>query len=223
MNNLTKRILSAITLAPIVLYIIYIGGMAFNIMVAIAFAIMIWEWCRMTKASPRKWAWWISGLTYIGWACICLIFLASSIATTEKGYNFIIIFLIFITIWAVDIGAYIAGKTFGKHKIAPKISPNKTWEGLIGGMIGASIILTSFGKILPFNAIITLIIAGCVTAIVAQSGDFFESWVKRKFGVKDSSNIIPGHGGLLDRLDGLLAIMWGLSIYFLVMTLVVGR
>ena len=93
MNNLTKRILSAIILAPIVLYIIYIGGMAFNIMVGIAFAIMMWEWCRMTKTSPKKWIWWIGGLIYIGVACIALMAIPHEV---PQEY----ILIIFVTIWA---------------------------------------------------------------------------------------------------------------------------
>jgi phosphatidate cytidylyltransferase len=120
-----------------------------------------------------------------------------------------------------DVFAYFAGRSIGGPKIAPAISPSKTWAGLIGGMLGAAIFLmglgmvyytiagfSTVGEILSENraefAGIALI--GAVLAVVAQCGDFFESWLKRKAGVKDSSKLIPGHGGVFDRVDGLLPV-----------------
>jgi phosphatidate cytidylyltransferase len=105
-------------------------------------------------------------------------------------------------VWATDIGAYFAGRAIGGPKIAPSISPNKTWAGLFGGMAGA----LALGWALHIWAGLPqeLALAGPVLAIFAQSGDFFESWMKRRAGVKDSGSILPGHGGALDRLDGAL-------------------
>ncbi len=103
-------------------------------------------------------------------------------------------------VWATDIGAYFAGRAIGGPKIAPAISPNKTWAGLFGGMIGA----LALGWALHIWAGLPreLALFGPVLAVLAQAGDFFESWMKRRAGVKDSGSILPGHGGALDRLDG---------------------
>ena len=119
----------------------------------------------------------------------------------------------------VDTFAYGFGRTLGGPKIAPRISPSKTWAGLLGGIVGASTWLALFvygvarqvsgAATLGFEIaeIGTLIALGAVTAIAAQSGDFFESWLKRKAGVKDSSNLIPGHGGFFDRTDGIIPVV----------------
>jgi phosphatidate cytidylyltransferase len=104
------------------------------------------------------------------------------------------------SVWATDIGAYFAGRAIGGPKIAPRISPNKTWAGLFGGMIAALALglgLTKWAA-LP----IALALFSPILAVFAQAGDFFESWLKRRAGVKDSGTLLPGHGGLLDRLDG---------------------
>jgi len=105
---------------------------------------------------------------------------------------------------ATDVGAYIAGRSIGGPKLAPAISPNKTWAGLFGGMMAAAIISTVFASYLG-NALPEAIVLGGVLAIVAQMGDLLESWLKRQSGYKDSSSLIPGHGGVLDRMDGFLA------------------
>ncbi len=105
-------------------------------------------------------------------------------------------------VWATDIGAFFAGRNFGGPKVAPAISPNKTWSGLIGGMVAALLLgwaLASYYD-LPFQ----LAMASPGLALLAQVGDFFESWMKRRAGVKDSGTILPGHGGVLDRLDGVV-------------------
>jgi phosphatidate cytidylyltransferase len=117
---------------------------------------------------------------------------------------------------ATDTGAYAFGRTIGGPKIAPQISPSKTWAGLCGGMFAAAVwsvaIILFARQMLPSNLPVGEPLAlaaafGAVLAIVAQAGDFFESWLKRRAGLKDSSNLIPGHGGFLDRLDGLLPVM----------------
>ena len=109
-----------------------------------------------------------------------------------------------LAVWATDVGAYAAGRTIGGPKLAPRISPKKTWAGLIGGM--ASSALVGWGVAMAFGAqrpLLALAVGG-VLAVVAQAGDLFESAVKRRFNVKDSGHLIPGHGGILDRIDGLL-------------------
>ena len=107
-------------------------------------------------------------------------------------------------VWACDIGAYFTGRTLGGPKLAPVISPNKTWSGLIGGVTLASLVaaLLHFRFGLPLR----LTLATPALAVLAQGGDLYESWLKRRAGVKDSGNILPGHGGILDRLDGLVPV-----------------
>ena len=105
-------------------------------------------------------------------------------------------------VWATDIGAYFAGRGIGGPKIAPLISPNKTWAGLGGGMaasVGLGLILQKF-----FGLPTMLVLLSPLLTVFAQAGDFFESWMKRRAGVKDSGTLLPGHGGVLDRLDGLV-------------------
>jgi len=112
---------------------------------------------------------------------------------------------LFASVWATDIGAYVAGRSIGGVKLAPRVSPNKTWAGLIGGMVSAAI--AGFIVALLFDAsrpLIALPVAAAL-AFTAQMGDLFESALKRRAGVKDSSTAIPGHGGVLDRIDGLMA------------------
>jgi len=118
-----------------------------------------------------------------------------------------------------DTGAYIAGTTIGGAKIAPKISPNKTWAGLLGGMAAAACISFVIAFIVDWHAPFILAILAAVIALVAQAGDFFESHIKRKFGKKDSSHLIPGHGGVLDRMDGMLSA----SLFFTLLLLVTDR
>lgn len=110
-----------------------------------------------------------------------------------------------VTVWAIDIFAFVFGKVLGGPKIAPAISPNKTWAGLLGAIVGAVLACLAFQFYSLYPMGLELLILGPLIAVVAQAGDFWESFVKRKFGVKDSSNILPGHGGLLDRMDGFVA------------------
>lgn len=111
-------------------------------------------------------------------------------------------------VWATDIFAYFAGRALGGPKLAPRISPNKTWAGLGGGMVGAALI--SYGVARWAGVSLALfdyaLVAGLLLAAVAQGGDLFESWMKRVAGVKDSGRMLPGHGGVLDRLDGLVPV-----------------
>lgn len=107
-------------------------------------------------------------------------------------------------VWVTDIGAYFAGRTIGGPKLAPAISPNKTWAGLIGGVAAAGV----FGAVMHsgYGLPLRLTLASPALAVVAQAGDLYESWLKRRAGVKDSGTILPGHGGVMDRLDGLVTV-----------------
>ncbi|QCG88248.1 phosphatidate cytidylyltransferase [Azospirillum sp. TSH100] len=114
------------------------------------------------------------------------------------------LFVLF-AVWATDIGAYAAGRSIGGPKLAPRISPKKTWAGLIGGMLSSALfgwlVALAFGAARPDIALAV----GAAVAVVGQAGDLFESAIKRRYNVKDSGQLIPGHGGILDRIDGLLA------------------
>lgn len=106
-------------------------------------------------------------------------------------------------VWVADIGAYFAGRRFGKNKLAPAISPGKTWEGVAGGMLGVSIYVFIVHAVIPFAALPVILLAGWFWVVLAVIGDLFESLMKRHAGVKDSGALLPGHGGLLDRIDAL--------------------
>ena len=127
----------------------------------------------------------------------------------------LLLLTVFVAIWANDTGAYLAGSTFGKHKLFPSVSPKKSWEGFFGGFV-ASIIAA--GLLLGWKP--SSLVFGAVISIAATWGDLFESMIKRQVGVKDSGNIIPGHGGILDRIDSLLLVLpfvalveWAIHIY----------
>ncbi len=119
------------------------------------------------------------------------------------------IFYALFLVWSTDTGAYLCGKGFGRHKLAPHISPHKTWEGAVGGSVLALIVGTAWLSFFPINAYghLTMLIITLFLSVVSQFGDLVESAVKRHYGVKDSGKILPGHGGILDRFDSLLFVL----------------
>lgn len=138
-----------------------------------------------------------ASLLYVGIPIFSLIWLR---ARPDDGL--LLAFWALSLVWATDIGAYFAGRAIGGPKIAPSISPNKTWAGLGGGMISALLLSIILNRFLGLPEILVMI--SPLLTIFAQAGDFFESWMKRRAGVKDSGTLLPGHGGVLDRLDGLV-------------------
>ncbi|MBL8834095.1 MAG: phosphatidate cytidylyltransferase, partial [Rhodospirillales bacterium] len=137
---------------------------------------------------------------YIGVPVVCLVWLRG-----EDNAGLAAILWLLASVWATDIGAFFAGRTIGGPKLAPRLSPNKTWAGLFGAMISAGCVGWAASRLVPDGpSAAALIAAGAVLAVVAQAGDLLESAVKRRFDAKDSSALIPGHGGLFDRVDGLL-------------------
>ena len=151
--------------------------------------------------------WLAGGTLYIGLALVSFLWLREL-----PGQGLTLILWVLIAVWAVDIGAYFAGRRIGGPKLAPAISPNKTWAGLIGGALAAAVV-SGVATVWLTQPLLIMIPAGIVLAVVAQSGDLLESWCKRHFGVKDSSHVIPGHGGILDRVDGLLAVLPLVSVF----------
>ncbi|WP_142847017.1 phosphatidate cytidylyltransferase [Telmatospirillum sp. J64-1] len=121
-----------------------------------------------------------------------------------------------LLVWATDTGAYFAGRTIGGPRLAPRISPKKTWAGLIGGMLSAALVGAAVAAFWNLSVIV-LVAVSALLAVVAQLGDLGESGVKRHFGVKDSSAIIPGHGGVLDRVDGIMPVAVVVAVVVLVM------
>ncbi|WP_127848512.1 phosphatidate cytidylyltransferase [Lacticaseibacillus hulanensis] len=124
----------------------------------------------------------------------------------EKGFAFLMFALLIV--WLTDSGAYIFGRAFGKHKLWPAISPNKTWEGSIGGVLVAVIFAAIYSSFIPLgHKMITILGVALLLSIWGQMGDLVESALKRYYGVKDSGKILPGHGGILDRFDSLLFVL----------------
>ena len=122
----------------------------------------------------------------------------------DQVWGFEALVLILLVVWVTDIGGYFAGRGIGGPKLWPRVSPKKTWAGAVGGFAASLAVAAGFAA-LGLGKTGTLLLLGAVLSIASQLGDLFESAVKRRFGVKDSSQIIPGHGGLLDRLDGFVA------------------
>lgn len=137
------------------------------------------------------------GFLYIAAASIAIIFLREQGGLVLTSWTLAIV-------WGTDIGAYFSGKAIGGPKLAPNFSPNKTWAGLIGGIITATLVSAIF--VMTTELRVPVVALAVALAIVAQLGDLLESWLKRRADVKDSSNLFPGHGGALDRLDGLLPV-----------------
>ena len=197
MNELAVRTLTGAIMIVIALLAAYVGGTVFAWAVAAVATLLFYEWTRITKGWGA--AWYIGGFVYALMPALALLWIRER---DEHGLSLLL--WAFIVTWSTDIGAYFAGRSFGKRKLAPTISPNKTVEGLFGGIAAA----TLFGGawVLATRLSVSLLALAPVLAIAAQAGDLFESGMKRRAGVKDSGTWLPGHGGALDRLDGLVPV-----------------
>lgn len=196
-ENNRQRVMSALVLIPLALYAIFYSKSIFFLLVIIITILMTAEWLNIIRTAEDQQKWQLIGLFYI------LIPVYSVIKI--RLYDADILFWMFAVIWATDIFAFFAGKTLGGAKLAPQISPNKTWAGLAGGVF-ASMIIGFLSSFMFSGGVIFFIFISAFLAVVEQVSDLFESKVKRIFGVKDSGNIIPGHGGVLDRLDGMMLV-----------------
>ena len=157
--------------------------------------------------SSRQRGWTSGGFLYAAAAQM-----ASGLVRLDPARGFVALVFVMLIVWVTDIGGYFAGRGIGGAKLWPRVSPNKTWAGAIGGF-GASLVVALGFAALDLGHAWSLLMLAAVLSVIAQLGDLFESAVKRRFGVKDSSHIIPGHGGLMDRLDGFVAAMVLASIF----------
>lgn len=239
MSNLQLRILTAVVLAPVTIWLIWLGGVSFQLFaIAIGFAIY-YEWITLSASKQNRtglltgWLvliavavlmmlqipplqifailaagavfliqranWSASGLLYAGLPMVSLAMLRGDTAS-----GLIAIIYLFALVWATDIGAYFTGRSLGGPKLAPRFSPNKTWSGAIGGVV-AAIIAAAAVSYYSFDRInYVLVLLAIALSIASQLGDLGESWVKRRFNAKDSGKLLPGHGGVMDRVDGLI-------------------
>ena len=148
-------------------------------------------------APARRRAWVAGAVPYAGAIAIAPIVLRS-----DTEYGFVAVLFLFAIVWATDIVAYFLGRMIGGPKLLPRVSPNKTWSGGIGGLAGAVIAAIAIAKMAGLAGWLEIAVCGAILSVLAQAGDLFESRLKRRFDAKDSSHLIPGHGGLMDRLDG---------------------
>jgi phosphatidate cytidylyltransferase len=196
MSNFTKRLIISLLAFPLIYFLLY-QKYLFNVLIIITFLFCIYEWINLFS---RK------NLLFIFGLIILLIFLISSLKIYNfSEFNLKFLWLILIT-WLTDIGGYIFGKLIGGPKLI-KISPNKTWSGLIGSSILSQFAFLIFFLDPNYKFSISILFVQFILSIVGQVGDIMMSYVKRINNKKDTSNFIPGHGGFLDRVDGLIWII----------------
>jgi phosphatidate cytidylyltransferase len=231
--DLPKRLATAVVMLVVAGTALWLGDMAWTVFVLII-GIGVWfEWSALVLqfkiAGPAQTGWRAAGAVYCGIASAILI------QIRQEAAGAALVLLIVGAVVGTDVGAYFMGRTLGGPKIAPRISPSKTWAGLLGGVLGASLVLwlvlANADSILAaapdaqLTAVqiaanpLTILGMGLAIAVVAQAGDFFESWMKRSAGVKDSGKLLPGHGGLYDRVDGLLAVLVVFGTIFIIIRL----
>jgi phosphatidate cytidylyltransferase len=243
-NNLVLRIVSAAVLAPLALFVAWLGDWPFALFWGAAAIAVLWEWTRLV-AGPRHWlmlsscasaiavaalvAWRdrpIAGIFLVGLGALAAtifaprerrfwitagigyagtLLLAPLLLRADQTYGFPAMVLLFAIVWSTDIFAYFAGRAIGGPKLAPAVSPKKTWSGAVGGAVGAVLVAVAVADLFGSVDRGTIAVIALALSVCAQLGDLLESWIKRQFGVKDASRLIPGHGGVMDRLDGFWA------------------
>lgn len=245
LSSLTIRIMSALVLAPVVLGLVWVGGLPFLVLMGLAAALIAYELKTLLLGGQRSDMFLLgcagvlvvaiagvgapeaglvmglggclSGIAWRIWrrqpllpVILAHVYLAVPLVALiwfrmDPSYGLAAVLWLLAVVWATDIFAYAAGRTIGGPKLAPSISPGKTWAGLAGGMAGALVVGLATGFVLGGGPGFILPLLSVMLAVAAQAGDLFESALKRRAGVKDSSRLIPGHGGILDRVDGLVA------------------
>jgi phosphatidate cytidylyltransferase len=152
----------------------------------------------LALAERRTWV--AGGIPYAG-----ALALAPIVLRADDADGFRAVIFLFAIVWTTDISAYFAGRALGGPKLMPQVSPNKTWAGAVGGLIASVVVTLALAKMAGLTALFALAMLAVVLSVFAQGGDLFESFLKRRFHAKDSGHLIPGHGGLMDRLDGFVS------------------
>jgi phosphatidate cytidylyltransferase len=215
-SNLALRIASSAVMAPVTIFIAWLGGWPFVLFWTLAACVVLWEWTMLVRGAspppaPTRFAgWMLAGLVYAG-----ILLLGPIALRRDPEFGLAAILFLFAVVWITDIAAYFTGRALGGPKLWPAISPKKTWSGAIGGMVGAVAAGLAVVKLMGLGVAPMLVIVAAALSAISQGGDLIESSIKRHFGAKDASHLIPGHGGLMDRLDGFLtavlaAVMVGL-------------
>lgn len=261
-NNLLLRVITAALLAPLVFYLTWKGGIAYELMVLAAIGAALFEYLSMVegRSSPVAFALtWAAGLGLAvasttelfhshAWALlvpgVMLLLLVHLLVPGQKPASFeraalavagvfyagalpacllhlrmveqgwALVFLAMMITWGSDTAAYFTGRSLGKHKLHPTVSPGKTWEGAIGGLAGAVLAsLLAWATFLPRIGWLHAILVALMAGVLAQLGDLVESLLKRNMSVKDSGRLLPGHGGMLDRIDALMFAVPAVWIY----------
>jgi phosphatidate cytidylyltransferase len=151
--------------------------------------------------APRAQRFWVAvGIPYAGALGVAPVVLRSDV-----DYGFAATVILYASVWSTDILAYFIGRALGGPKLFPQVSPKKTWSGAIGGTVGAVVVVLALGRLFGLREMPVLAVVAFVLSVATQVGDLFESFLKRRFRVKDAGQLIPGHGGLMDRLDGFVA------------------
>ena len=183
--------------------VVLLAGLAGYGTALVVFIIGLVALDRLDPAEPRQRELWSTGgLIWITLPCIGLVWLRHDPVVGAQ-----MVFWILATAWATDIAAYAVGRTVGGPRLAPRISPAKTWSGLAGGVAASAVVGSAASLVVGGRYALAFAAIGAGLAVVEQLGDLAESYAKRRFGAKDSGSLIPGHGGLLDRLDGMLAVV----------------
>jgi phosphatidate cytidylyltransferase len=205
-SNLILRVISSAVLAPIAILVAWIGGVPFVVFWTVAASIVLWEWSALVKNASEAdkslgWfaGWMVAGLVYAGVLLLCPIVLRG-----DPRLGFVAMLFIFAIVWVTDIAAYFIGRAVGGPKLWPAVSPNKTWSGAVGGTLGGVAAGLLVVKLAGLVVAPMLVMVALALSAAAQLGDLLESAIKRHFGAKDAGQLIPGHGGLMDRLDGFL-------------------
>lgn len=223
-SDLGIRTLSSVAMMSVAIVAIWLGGYTFMALVIAVGLGVFFEFTKLvlgvTQSPLARILWLLGGLGYVGLACFTLMLFSAPFFGMTPAI------LLIAGVIGTDVGAYFAGRSIGGAKIAPRISPSKTWSGLFGGMMGAGLMMVVMqagiyafrggnagdGDVYLAYGWARLMLTGAALAVVAQMGDFFESWMKRRAGVKDSGRLIPGHGGLFDRTDGLIAVAFAAGV-----------
>lgn len=213
-SDLPKRALSAVVMLAVAAGAFWLGGMVLAAFIWLVALIGFGECVLLIPKATDNPVWRVVGIV----ASAAYFGLAAWVMASLDTYYLLAALGVVI---ATDTGAYFTGRAIGGPKIAPRISPSKTWAGLFGGMAFAALWLATVAGVFFYTAgyrtwselvdvawddVTGAALVGALLAVVAQAGDFFQSWLKRKAGVKDSSKLIPGHGGVFDRIDGMLAV-----------------